>query len=42
MQEFQGGYLGYMAIEVGNKVTGKVTGITKFGAFVDLGEGKMV
>ncbi|MEY8371724.1 S1 domain-containing RNA-binding protein [Aerococcaceae bacterium 50-4] len=29
-----------MAIEVGNKVTGKVTGITKFGAFVDLGEGK--
>lgn len=40
MQEFQGGYLGYMAIEVGNKVTGKVTGITKFGAFVDLGEGK--
>lgn len=40
MEEFQGGYLGYMAIEVGNKVTGKVTGITKFGAFVDLGEGK--
>lgn len=29
-----------MAIEVGNKITGKVTGITKFGAFVDLGEGK--
>lgn len=29
-----------MSIEVGNKVSGKVTGITKFGAFVDLGEGK--
>lgn len=29
-----------MAIEVGNKITGKVTGITKFGAFIDLGEGK--
>lgn len=28
-----------MAIEVGEKVTGKVTGITNFGAFVDLGSG---
>ncbi|MCF6160117.1 MAG: S1 domain-containing RNA-binding protein [Furfurilactobacillus sp.] len=27
-----------MAVEVGNKVSGKVTGITNFGAFVDLGE----
>ena len=25
---------------VGNIVEGKVTGITKFGAFVDLGDGK--
>ncbi|QKS69650.1 RNA-binding protein S1 [Paenalkalicoccus suaedae] len=29
-----------MAIETGSKVTGKVTGITKFGAFVELPEGK--
>lgn len=29
-----------MALEIGAKVTGKVTGITNFGAFVDLGEGK--
>lgn len=29
-----------MSIEVGNKVSGKVTGITHFGAFIDLGEGK--
>ncbi|MFD1673615.1 S1 domain-containing RNA-binding protein [Alicyclobacillus fodiniaquatilis] len=28
-----------MAIEVGNKLTGKVTGITRFGAFVTLPEG---
>ncbi|KRN25962.1 S1 domain-containing RNA-binding protein [Lacticaseibacillus camelliae] len=28
-----------MAIEVGEKLTGKVTGITNFGAFVDLGSG---
>ena len=27
-----------MAIEVGQKVPGKVTGITNFGAFVDLGD----
>ncbi|GEK28935.1 S1 domain-containing RNA-binding protein [Furfurilactobacillus siliginis] len=27
-----------MAVAVGDKVTGKVTGITNFGAFVDLGE----
>jgi len=29
-----------MSIEVGAKVTGKVSGITNFGAFIDLGEGK--
>ena len=29
-----------MAIEVGSKVQGKVTGITNFGAFVELPEGK--
>ena len=29
-----------MQLVVGNIVEGKVTGITKFGAFVDLGEGK--
>src|SRR5699024_5673126 len=29
-----------MSIEVGNKLTGKVTGIKKFGAFVELPEGK--
>lgn len=29
-----------MQLEVGNIVEGKVTGITKFGAFVELGEGK--
>lgn len=29
-----------MAVEVGEKVAGKVTGITNFGAFIDLGEGK--
>ena len=29
-----------MSIEVGNKVQGKVTGITNFGAFVELPEGK--
>lgn len=29
-----------MSIEVGNKVPGKVTGITNFGAFIDLGNGK--
>ncbi len=28
-----------MAIEVGSKVQGKVSGITKFGAFIDLPEG---
>lgn len=28
-----------MAIEVGNKLTGKVSGITRFGAFVTLPEG---
>lgn len=29
-----------MAIEVGAKLQGKISGITKFGAFVDLEEGK--
>lgn len=29
-----------MEIEVGSVLQGKVSGITKFGAFVDLGEGK--
>ena len=29
-----------MQIEVGSILEGRVTGITKFGAFVDLGEGK--
>ncbi|MCA9764937.1 S1 RNA binding domain protein [Carnobacterium iners] len=29
-----------MSIEVGNKVTGKVSGITNFGAFIDLGDRK--
>lgn len=29
-----------MQIEVGEIYEGKVTGITKFGAFVDIGEGK--
>ncbi len=27
-----------MSIEVGEKVNGKVSGITNFGAFVDLGD----
>lgn len=27
-----------MAVQVGDKLTGKVTGITKFGAFVDINE----
>ena len=31
-----GGSIGFMAIEVGAKVSGKVSGITNFGAFVDL------
>lgn len=29
-----------MAVEVGNILEGKVTGITDFGAFIDLPEGK--
>ncbi|PMD68102.1 S1 domain-containing RNA-binding protein [Companilactobacillus nuruki] len=29
-----------MAVEVGAKTEGKITGITNFGAFVDLGEGQ--
>lgn len=29
-----------MQIEVGQIINGKVTGITKFGAFIDIGEGK--
>ena len=27
-----------MSVEVGTKVTGKISGITNFGAFVDLGD----
>src|SRR5699024_8688154 len=30
----------FMSIEVGSKVKGKVTGITNFGAFIELGENK--
>ena len=30
-----------MSIEVGEKVNGKVSGITNFGAFVDLGDKKL-
>lgn len=29
-----------MALEVGNKVEGKITGLAKFGAFIDLGDNK--
>ena len=29
-----------MSIEVGSKVSGKISGITNFGAFVDLGDKK--
>lgn len=29
-----------MALEVGNKVEGKITGLAKFGAFIDLGNNK--
>ena len=29
-----------MQLDVGKIVEGKVTGITNFGAFIDLGEGK--
>lgn len=29
-----------MQIEIGQIIDGKVTGVTKFGAFVDIGEGK--
>ncbi len=32
--------MAYMQVEVGSVVEGKVTGITKFGAFVEFGEGK--
>lgn len=35
---FLGGYLTSMAIAVGNILDGVVTGITNFGAFIDLGE----
>ena len=31
-----------MQIEVGQIVEGKVTGITNFGVFVDLGEGRIL
>ena len=30
----------HMAIEIGSIIEGKVSGVTKFGAFVDLGEGQ--
>ena len=36
---FRGGTFDSMAIGVGNKLEGKVTGITHFGAFVDLSGG---
>ena len=36
---FKGGFFSPMQLENGKIVEGKVTGITKFGAFVDLGEG---
>ena len=29
-----------MSLEVGNKVQGKITGLAKFGAFIDLGDNK--
>ena len=29
-----------MAVEVGKIIDGKVTGVTNFGAFVDIGNGK--
>ena len=29
-----------MSLEVGNKVEGKITGLAKFGAFIDLGNNK--
>lgn len=31
-----------MSIEVGSKLQGKVTGITNFGAFVEIEKGKQV
>lgn len=37
---YLGGIYFYMQLELGTVLEGKVTGITKFGAFVDLGEGK--
>lgn len=30
-----------MAVEIGSEIEGKVTGITKFGAFIELPEGKV-
>ncbi|RFP40635.1 hypothetical protein DDJ69_31295 [Klebsiella oxytoca] len=29
-----------MAIEVGQKIDGKITGLANFGAFIDIGNGK--
>lgn len=40
MTNILGGYGLSMSIEVGNIVEGKVTGLAKFGAFVDLGDGQ--
>jgi S1 RNA binding domain protein len=37
--KIKGGTFYFMAIEVGSKLEGKVTGITHFGAFVELPEG---
>jgi len=38
--KYQGGVFLEMSIEVGSEVKGKVTGITNFGAFVELPEGE--
>lgn len=39
-RSYLGGNIKHMSIEVGSKITGKVTGIKPFGAFVELSEGK--
>lgn len=35
-----GGYISFMQLAVGQIIEGKITGITNFGVFVDVGEGK--
>lgn len=35
-----GGYISFMQLAVGQIIEGKITGITNFGVFVDIGEGK--